>query len=161
MKAFLYTAFIRKKVKIRLNVVFLSEYVYFIHNCFLKQLERKITMKIILTFFWIIIGAVLLWFFAENLDQSVTIDFFGRTYEHINLVTVIFVSTLLGLLLGTVIMTWQVIKHKARVSSAKRENKKLLKKIEELEKQVKEQEQAADLGKLPDDPDRSNSGFNP
>ncbi|WP_456406085.1 LapA family protein [Caldithrix abyssi] len=117
-------------------------------------------MKIILTFFWIIIGAVLLWFFAENLDQSVTIDFFGRTYEHINLVTVIFVSTLLGLLLGTVIMTWQVIKHKARVSSAKRENKKLLKKIEELEKQVKEHEQAVKLRNLPDDPDSSNSGFN-
>lgn len=97
-------------------------------------------MKIILTFFWILIGGALLWFFAENLDQSVTIDVFGRTYEHINLVTVIFISTMLGLLLGAILMTWQVIKSKAGLSSAKRENKKLTKKVEELEEKIKQQE---------------------
>ncbi len=115
-------------------------------------------MKIILTFFWIVIGAVLLWFFAENLDQSVTIDVFGRTYEHINLVTVIFISTLLGLLLGTLIMTWQVIKTKARLASAKRENKKLTKKVEELENKLQEQPKDAPPG-LPPESQESNSGM--
>jgi len=100
---------------------------------------RDLKMKIILTFFWIIIGGALLWFFAENLDQSVTIDVFGHTYEHINLVTVIFISTMLGLLLGAILMTWQVIKSKASLSSARRENKKLTKKVEELEEKIKQQ----------------------
>ena len=117
-------------------------------------------MKIILTFFRILIGAVLLWFFAENLDQSVTIDVFGRTYEHINLVTVIFISTLMGLLLGTIIMTWQVIKNKARVVSAKRENKKLLKKIEELENKIKDQKSTTETQNMPDDPIEPNVGLN-
>ncbi len=89
-------------------------------------------MKIILTFFWIAIGAVLLWFFAENLDQSVSIKVFTRTYEHVNLVTVIFVSTFLGLLLGALLMTLRIIKEKARAAGFKRENKRLNKEIEKL-----------------------------
>ena len=89
-------------------------------------------MKIILTFFWIAIGAVLLWFFAENLDQNVTIKVFTRTYEHVNLVTVIFVSTFLGLLLGALLMTLRIIKEKARAAGFKRENKRLNKEIEKL-----------------------------
>ncbi len=93
-------------------------------------------MKIILTFFWIAIGAVLLWFFAENLDQSVTIKFFTRTYEHVNLVTVIFISTLLGLLLGALIMTLRILREKARAAGLKRENKKLNKEIDKLNEKL-------------------------
>ena len=89
-------------------------------------------MKIILTFFWIAIGAVLLWFFAKNLGQHVNIWFFTRTYEDINLVTVIFLSTLLGVLLGAIIMTLRILKEKARAAGLKREAKRLNKEIEKL-----------------------------
>jgi len=116
-------------------------------------------MKIILTFFWILIGAALLWFFAENLDQSVTIDVFGRTYEHINLVTVIFISTMLGLLLGAILMTWQVIKVKAGFSSLKRENKKLSKKIDELQAKLNEQSEKLELPKNNSENEEQDSGI--
>ena len=89
-------------------------------------------MKIILTFFWIAIGAVLLWFFAENLDQHVNIYLFTRTYQNVNLVTVIFFSTLLGVLLGAFIMALRIIKEKARAGLVKKENKHLNKDIENL-----------------------------
>lgn len=93
-------------------------------------------MKIILTFFWIAIGALLLWFFAENLDQSVNIYLFTKTYEHVNLVTVIFISTFLGLLLGALLMTLRIIREKARAAGLKRENKRLTKELEQLKKKA-------------------------
>ncbi len=93
-------------------------------------------MKIILTFFWIAIGAVLLWFFAKNLGQHVNIWFFTQTYENINLVTVIFLSTLLGVLLGAIIMTLRILKEKARAAGFKREAKRLNKEIEKLKSKL-------------------------
>ncbi|NOX89236.1 MAG: LapA family protein [Calditrichaeota bacterium] len=96
-------------------------------------------MRIIVTFFWIIIGAVLLWFFAENLDQHVNIYLFTRTYENVNLITVIFVSTFLGLLFGTLIMTMKLIKAKAQLSGLKKENKRLIQEIQELKPSEKSQ----------------------
>ncbi len=49
-------------------------------------------MRILGIFFWIIIGAILLWFFAMNLDQYVTIQFFQATYQDVNLIVVIFIE---------------------------------------------------------------------
>jgi uncharacterized protein YlxW (UPF0749 family) len=95
-------------------------------------------MKIILTFFWIAVGALLLWFFAENLDQNVSIQMFSKHYEHVNLVTIIFVSTFIGLLLGALLMTLRILKEKARAAGLKRENKKLNKEIEKLNKRLNE-----------------------
>ncbi len=95
-------------------------------------------MKIILTFFWIAVGALLLWFFAENLDQNVSIQMFSKHYEHVNLVTIIFVSTFVGLLLGALLMTLRIIKEKARAAGLKRENKKLNKEIDKLNNRLQE-----------------------
>ncbi len=95
-------------------------------------------MKIILTFFWIAVGALLLWFFAENLDQNVSIQMFSKHYEHVNLVTIIFVSTFIGLLLGALLMTLRIIKEKARAAGLKRENKKLNKEIDKLNNRLQE-----------------------
>ncbi len=127
--------------------------------CQLKTIGDDIIMKIILTFFWIAIGAALLWFFAENLDQNVNIYLFTRTYENVNLVTVIFISTLLGLLLGALIMTLRIIKEKARSAGLKKEIKQLNKKIEKLNAKLqslneelatlKEAKANADAAKLP------------
>ncbi len=93
-------------------------------------------MRIILTLFWVAIGAVLLWFFVENLDQNVTIDAFGRSYQNVNLVTVMFASTLAGLMLGILIMIWQVIKGKAQIVKLRKELKKLSQELQNLQQEL-------------------------
>jgi hypothetical protein len=89
-------------------------------------------MRIFLIFIWIIFGAVILWFFAENLDQNVTIEIFNNSYENVNLVTVIFLCLFLGTVLGALLLTIQILKSKAQLNLVKRENKKLLNELENL-----------------------------
>lgn len=89
-------------------------------------------MRLIGLFIWIAVGAIILWFFALNLNQYVTINMFTRVFENVNLVTVIFISIFVGVILGALILSAQIVKAKAEVAGIKRQNKKLLKELDSL-----------------------------
>lgn len=77
-------------------------------------------MRIALTFFWVILGFLILYIFSQNVDQTVSVDLLFVKYEQVNLITVTFVSLLLGFILGAVFLMLQVIRS--------RKEKNLLKK---------------------------------
>lgn len=89
-------------------------------------------MRVIGIFLWIAIGAIILWFFALNLNQYVTIHLFNKVFDDVNLVTVIFVSIFIGVIIGAVILSTQIFKVKSEVGSLKKQNKKLTKELESL-----------------------------
>ena len=89
-------------------------------------------MRLIGIFIWIIIGAIILWFFTLNLNQYVDIYLFNRVYTDVNLVTVIFISLFIGVVIGALLLSSHIIKSKSEVSGIKRENKKLIKELEGL-----------------------------
>jgi len=89
-------------------------------------------MRILSIFFWIIIGAILLWFFAMNLDQNVTINLFQSTYEQVNLIVVIFITFFIGTVVGAIILSSMVMSAKAEVRLLRRERKKLLEELDGL-----------------------------
>ncbi len=89
-------------------------------------------MRLIGIFLWIIFGAVILWFFTLNLNQYVTIHLFNTTFPHVNLVTVIFISLFIGIVIGALLLSTQVIKSKGEIAKIRRENKKLIKELEGL-----------------------------
>ena len=89
-------------------------------------------MRIIGIFIWIALGAIVLWFFTLNLNQYVTIYLFNLVFENVNLVTVIFISLFMGVIIGAVILSSQIVKAKTETSSVKRQNKKLHKELEGL-----------------------------
>ena len=49
-------------------------------------------MKIVNIFLWIIIMVLILWFFSMNIEKSVDITVFTKTYEQVNLVIIMFIS---------------------------------------------------------------------
>ncbi len=89
-------------------------------------------MKIIGTFLWIIVGAVILWFFTLNLNESVTVHFFTQTYENVNIIVVIFLTFFVGVILGAVLVSTQVFKAKSETRRFKQERNKLLKELDGL-----------------------------
>ena len=89
-------------------------------------------MRLIVAFIWIIAGAIILWFFAVNLGQSVTIDFVKVKYENVELVMVIFLSFVVGIMVGAIIISSFVVKAKSEVRALKREQNKLLKELDGL-----------------------------
>ena len=89
-------------------------------------------MRIINIFIWIIIGAIILWFFAANLDQYVTINIFQNIYPNVNLIVVIFISFFVGLIVGAIILSLQIMNVRGDLRAAKRENGKLLKELDGL-----------------------------
>ena len=89
-------------------------------------------MRIISIFVWIIIGAILLWFFAMNLGQNVDINLFQTKYENVNLIIVIFITLFAGIIVGAILLSSLVLKSKAEVRSLNRERSKLLKELDGL-----------------------------
>jgi uncharacterized integral membrane protein len=89
-------------------------------------------MRLIVVFIWIIVGAIILWFFAINLGQSVSIDLFEVKYENVDLVVVIFLSFVVGLMVGAIIISSFVLKAKSEVRALKREQNNLIKELDGL-----------------------------
>jgi hypothetical protein len=89
-------------------------------------------MRLIFIFIWIIVGALILWFFLVNLGQNVSIDFGKVKYENVELVEVIFLSFFVGLIVGAIIISSLVVKTKSEVRALKREQNKLIKELDGL-----------------------------
>lgn len=89
-------------------------------------------MKIFGIFIWIIIGAILLWFFAMNLDQYVTIQLFQNTYHGVNLIVVIFITFFIGTIVGAILLSSYVLNSRAEVRGLKRDRSKLLNELDGL-----------------------------
>ena len=89
-------------------------------------------MRIINIFIWIIISALILWFFAMNLDQYVTINLFQNVYPNINLIVVIFIILFVGMIIGAIILSIQILNVRSELRAVKRENSKLLKELDGL-----------------------------
>lgn len=89
-------------------------------------------MRLIGLFIWIVLGAIVLWFFTLNLNQYVTVHLFNLVYEDVNLVTVIFISLFIGVVIGALLVSSRIIKAKSEVAGIRRDNKKLIKELEGL-----------------------------
>jgi len=89
-------------------------------------------MRLISIFFWIVIGAIILWFFTLNLEETVSIYFYNTEYQDIKLVAVIFISVFIGVVIGALLLSTQILKAKGETASIRKHNKKLLKELEGL-----------------------------
>jgi len=89
-------------------------------------------MRIFGIFIWIIIGAIILWFFAMNLDQYVDVHLFQKTYEEVNLIVVIFISFIIGTIVGAIILSSYVLTAKSEVRTLKKDRSKLMKELDGL-----------------------------
>ena len=84
-------------------------------------------MRLIGIFVWIVFGAIILWFFTLNLSQTVDLDFFNYIVQDVRLVTVIFVTLFIGIVLGSLLFVFQIIKAKTRYGKLKKEYNQLIK----------------------------------
>ena len=89
-------------------------------------------MRLFGIFIWIIIGAILLWFFAMNLDQYVSIQLFQKTYHDVNLIVVIFITFFIGTIVGAVLLSSYVLNSRADIRTLKRERSKLMTELDGL-----------------------------
>jgi len=89
-------------------------------------------MRLFGIFVWIIIGAILLWFFAMNLDQYVKIQLFQTTYHNVNLIVVIFITFFIGTIVGAILLSSYVLNARAEVRNLKRDRSKLLNELDGL-----------------------------
>jgi uncharacterized integral membrane protein len=89
-------------------------------------------MRILGVFVWIIIGAIVLWFFAMNLGQYVTIHLFQTTYQDVNLIVVIFITFFIGTIVGAIFLSSYVLGAKAEVRTLRREKSKLMRELDGL-----------------------------
>ncbi len=89
-------------------------------------------MRILGIFVWIIIGAVLLWFFAMNLDQHVTINLFQQVYHDVNIIVIIFITFFIGTIVGAILLSAYVLNARADIRTLKKERSKLLSELDGL-----------------------------
>lgn len=89
-------------------------------------------MKILSIFLWIIVAAIILWFFSNNIEQKVDIHFFQVTYQNIHLITVIFVSFFIGTIVGAILLSAQLLKSRVEIRAVRKENIQLLKELDGL-----------------------------
>ena len=89
-------------------------------------------MRIINIFVWIVLVAILVWFFSMNSSEYVTVYLFTKIYEDVNLVIVIFLTFFIGVIVGAIILSAQVLKAKSEVRTLKRDKTKLLKELDGL-----------------------------
>jgi uncharacterized integral membrane protein len=89
-------------------------------------------MRLFGIFIWIIIGALLLWFFAMNLDQYVRIQLFQTTYQNVNLIVVIFITFFIGTIVGAILLSSYVLNSRAEVRNLKKERSKLVNELDGL-----------------------------
>ena len=93
-------------------------------------------MRIVSIFIWIIIGAAILWFFTLNLNQNVDIYLYTKVYPDINLVIVIFITLFLGVIIGALAFSTQIIKAKAQTISIRKGIKQLQTENETLKEKL-------------------------
>ncbi len=74
-------------------------------------------MRLVSIFIWIVFGAIILWFFTLNLNEHVTIFLFNKVYENVNLVTVIFITLFIGVVIGALLVSTQILKAKSVLAS--------------------------------------------
>jgi uncharacterized integral membrane protein len=89
-------------------------------------------MRLFGIFVWIIIGAIVLWFFAMNLNQNVDIHLFSATYSDVNLIVVIFISFFVGTIVGAIVLSSYVLTSKSEVRTLKKDRAKLLSELDGL-----------------------------
>jgi len=89
-------------------------------------------MRIFGIFIWIVIGAILLWFFAMNLDQYVTIQVFQTTYNDVNLIIVIFITFFIGTIVGAILLSSYVLNSRSEIRQLKKERTKLQNELDGL-----------------------------
>lgn len=83
-------------------------------------------------FFWIIIGAVILWFFSMNLNEYVTIHLFYKTYPNINLIIIIFITFFIGTVIGAILLSPYVFSARSEIRLLRKEKSKLQKEVDGL-----------------------------
>lgn len=77
--------------------------------------------------------AVLLWFLALNVDQTIMeLQIFTTTLYDVNLVHVLLASFLIGIFVGFLIPVFQVLSSRAEVRKYERENRKLKAELNDL-----------------------------
>ncbi len=91
-------------------------------------------MRILGIFLWVIFGGIVLWFFTINLDQTVDIDLFNKSFEDVNLVSVIFISIFFGVVLGSLLLLSQFFKTRSQLVQLRKEHEQLLKESEIMQK---------------------------
>lgn len=89
-------------------------------------------MRILGVFLWIIIGALVLWFFAMNLGQYVTIHLFQTTYQNVNLIVVIFITFFIGTIVGAILLSSYVLNARSEVRALRKEKTKLIRELDGL-----------------------------
>ena len=89
-------------------------------------------MKIANVFLWIIIGALILWFFSINLDKTSDIEIFTKKYEQVKLYKIIFISVMIGVIIGVTFLAVELLKTKAELRILKKEKNKMLKELDGL-----------------------------
>ena len=89
-------------------------------------------MRLFGIFVWIIIGAILLWFFSMNLGQNVKIQLFTITYENVNLIVVIFITFFIGTIVGAILLSSYVLNARAELRNLKKERSKLMNELDGL-----------------------------
>ena len=109
-------------------------------------------LKIFLT---IVLMAVLLWFLALNVDQTIQeLQIFTTTLYDVNLVHILLASFLIGIFVGFLIPVFQVLNSRAEVRRIERENKKLKSELNDLRNVAIDE----DLTQLPEADDSVDSG---
>jgi len=91
-------------------------------------------MRLLGIFFWIVFGAIVLWFFTLNLGQNVDLNLFGYKVYGVNLVMVFFLTLFVGVILGALLLVAQVFKVRSQLSHLRKENSELLREIESLQR---------------------------
>jgi len=90
-------------------------------------------MSLLKIFLSLVLMAVLLWFLALNVDQSIAqLELFTRTFYDVNLVYVLLATFLIGMFIGFFIPVFQVLSARAEVRKFERQNKKLQEELNDL-----------------------------
>jgi uncharacterized integral membrane protein len=89
-------------------------------------------MRLIGIFLWIVFGAIILWFFTLNLSQKVDLNFYNYIIQDVQLVTVIFMSIFIGVVIGSLLFVFQIIKAKSQLGRLKKEYDQLIKERDSL-----------------------------
>ena len=109
-------------------------------------------MRIFLTFFWVILGFLILYIFSQNVGQTVAVDLLFVSYDQVNLITVTFVCLFLGFILGAVFLLLQIFKSRKEKNVLKRQIRLLQEEVDRLKEKTPE----SDSEEAPFDDDMNN-----
>ncbi|MFQ6618665.1 MAG: LapA family protein [Fidelibacterota bacterium] len=90
-------------------------------------------VRIIVMFLVLLVLIALLWFLSQNVDQIVSeLQIFTISLTDVNLVSIIFISFAIGIIVGFLIPVFQYIGAKGAVRKLRRENEKLRVELNDL-----------------------------